>query len=62
VDQPGDEFLEATKVGTNRDVIWNEIGAVVQGFGGDCDECGEVSDDHVPLQWLHDEMAAKQQA
>ena len=51
---PGDEFLEATKVGTDADAIWKEIDQIVERFDGDCQACGEISDDHVPLKFLHE--------
>jgi hypothetical protein len=55
MDVPGDEFLEATKVGTNLNAIWDEITAIVERFNGDCQQCGEISDDHVPLEFLHEQ-------
>jgi hypothetical protein len=37
---PGDEFLEATKVG-DLDAVWKEIEAIIEPFNGDCQSCGE---------------------
>jgi hypothetical protein len=49
---PGDEVMEAVKAGTVDDV-WEEIDEIVEPFGGDCNEAGEISDDHIPFQDLH---------
>jgi hypothetical protein len=49
---PGDEEMEATKTGTPGDV-WKEIDKIIEPFGGDCQECGEISDDHIPFAGLH---------
>jgi hypothetical protein len=62
VDVPGDDHMEATKVGTDVKAVMEEIERIVEPFGGHCHEGGELSDDHVPLKQIHDEMAAKQQA
>jgi hypothetical protein len=48
----GDEFLEASKVGTDLNAIWDEINAIAERFGGGCQECGEVSDGDVPFRSL----------
>jgi hypothetical protein len=45
----GDEFLEASKSGTDADAIWEEIREIVKRFGGDCHECGEIEADHIPF-------------
>lgn len=54
---PEDTFMEAVKVGTDLDAIWDEITAIVERFDGDCQACGEISDDHVPLKFLHEHAA-----
>jgi hypothetical protein len=54
MDVEGDEFMEVSKVSTDMDATWNEISAIAERFGGTCDECGEISDDHTPFNLLHD--------
>jgi hypothetical protein len=48
---PGDEFLEASKVG-DRNAIWEEIQEIVAPFNGDCDTCGEIDAYHRPFMYL----------
>lgn len=52
MDVPGDEFLEASKVG-DLDAIWEEIKEIIKPFYGDCVECAEVSDHDVPFQFMY---------
>ena len=51
---PNDDHIEAVKAGTEADIdtIWNEAEFIVDGFGGDCHECGGVDDAYVPFEGL----------
>jgi hypothetical protein len=61
MDIPGDEFLEASKVG-DLAAVWSELNAIIKPFDGEClDECGEISDDHVAFQSLYEEEASNAQ-
>jgi hypothetical protein len=53
----GDEFMEALGTGTDVDSFWEKVQTIVEPFGGDVNEGGEIGDDHVPLQSLHDQEA-----
>jgi hypothetical protein len=52
---PGDEFLEAMKVGTT-DAICAELNAIVEPFGADADDFGEFDPaTHIPFQFLREQ-------
>jgi hypothetical protein len=55
---PEDEFMEASKAGTDADAIaiMYEIDAIVKPFGGLCDEVGAVASDHVPFAELFEQQ------
>ena len=52
---PDDEFMEASKAGTDDGAIMDEINAIVERYGGLCDEVGTITSDHVPFKELFEQ-------
>ena len=57
---PEDYFMEASIDGLEDDkilgAIWDEINAIVDRYGGSCDECGPVPSDYVPFEDVFEEI------
>jgi hypothetical protein len=49
---PDDELMEASKAGADDGAIMDEINAIVEQYGGLCDEMQSIASDYVPFAEL----------
>jgi hypothetical protein len=41
--------MEAVIADRDEDVVWQEVSAIVDRFGGDCCECGPIGPEYKPF-------------